>query len=276
MELLILVCIIILFFSFLASSAEAALFSATPLQIEKMHGAKLSGAARLKNNKEKIQDSISAIVFLNNFANIAGSIIVGTLAGALFDHFWLGVFSAAFTFIIIFFGEIVPKLVGERFSSGYGRATAGIVYFIRILFKPMIFFVQVLTKPFGKSSESYQITRDEITLLAQLGRRHGAIQESEDRLIRQVIRLNDIPARDIMTPRTVVFALQADKTLQEVASDLYGASVSRIPVYEEDIDDVVGIVHIRDLLVALAKREGGKPCGSSLRMFHSSPRTGAR
>jgi CBS domain containing-hemolysin-like protein len=258
MLLLIIICLVILVLSFLASSAEAALFSVSQLQIEKMAESGAHGVQRLKRNKEKIQDSIIAIVFLNNVANVAGSILVGSLAGELFHDYWLGAFSAGFTMIIIFFGEIAPKVVGERFAAPYARATSGFVRLLRMIFKPFIAFTGFITSPIAADGSTGRVSEEEITLLAHLGHRHGAIQESEQRMINRVFQLNDIPARDIMTPRTVVFAFQADNTLAEIASVLYTASVSRIPVYEEDLDDIVGIVHIRDILAALAKDQGSR------------------
>jgi CBS domain containing-hemolysin-like protein len=265
MFLLILLSLIILVLSFLASSAEAALFSVSQVQIERMSETGGHPIHHLKRNKEKIQDSIIAIVFLNNIANIAGSILVGSLAGELFKDVWLGVFSGGFTLVVILFGEIAPKIVGERFAAPYARLTAGFVRLLRLLFKPFIVFVRFITRPIASKVDAGLVSEEEITLLAHLGQRHGAIQESEQRMINRVFQLNDIPARDIMTPRTVVFALQADKTLADVADALYHASVSRIPLYEDDLDDIIGIVHIRDLLAALAKNQDHR----SLREFVS-------
>ena len=256
MILLLIICLIILLLSFFASSTEASLFSVTRLQIEKMTASKLKGAHALMHNKEKIQDSIIAIVFLNNFSNIAGSILVGYLAGDLFKDYSLAAFSTGFTLLIIFFGEIAPKVLGERFAGPYGRMTAGGIRILRLIFKPMIVITRLITKPFGSSLNRDHISEEEITLLAHMGHRHGAIQESEQRMINRVFELNDIPARDIMTPRTVVFALHANKTLADIAEQLYSASVSRIPVYDEDLDDIIGIVLIRDILSALAKDQG--------------------
>jgi CBS domain containing-hemolysin-like protein len=258
MLLLIIVCLTILILSFLASSTEASLFSVSQLQIEKMIESQVNGARQLKRNKEKIQDSIIAIVFLNNVSNVAGSILVGSLAGELFHDYWLGVFSGLFTLVIIFFGEIAPKVVGERFAAPYARATSGFVRVLRIGFKPFIAFTRLITRPIASDESTTVVSEDEITLLAHLGHRHGAIQESEQRMINRVFQLNDIPARDIMTPRTVVFALQADRTLQEIAGEIYSTFVSRIPVYEEDLDDITGIVHLRDILSALAKGQGAR------------------
>lgn len=258
MSLLIIVCLIIVVLSFLASSTEAALFSVSQLQIEKMVEDRARGAMRLKRTKEQIQNSIIAIVVLNNIANIAGSILVGSLAGELFNDFRLGVFSAGFTFLIILLGEIAPKIVGERYAGPYARSMAGFVGILRLVFKPFIALTALITRPIASSVTSMRVSEEEITLLAHIGHRHGAIQESEQRMINSVFQLNDIPARDIMTPRTVVFALHADASLAEIANDLYSASVSRIPIYEENLDDIIGIVHIRDILSALAKDQGSR------------------
>ncbi len=257
MTILILICLLILFVSFMASSMEAALFSVTPVQIEQMLTQRKRSAARLKKNKQDIRDSIIAVVILNNLANIAGSIIVGAMAVEIFGDLWVGIFSGALTFAIILFGEVVPKTIGERHAVGYALSTASFVWYLRIILRPIIFLINLLIRPFGFSTDAEtRVSEEEITVLAQLGQRHGNILETEHKLIRRVFQLDDILARDIMTPRTVVFALQADSSLEQAAEQLYKASVSRIPIYEEDLDDIVGVAHIRDLLAALSKGKG--------------------
>lgn len=256
MTLLIIVSLVILVLSFIASSTEAALFTVTPVQVEKLCAEKRRGAQRLRENKKRIQNSIIAIVFLNNIANVAGSIIVGSIAAEIFSDVWIGVYSGAFTLMIILLGEIAPKVMGERFAMSYARATAELVFYLRVLFRPLTFITQVITKPLTRRQDSTQASEEEIRLLARIGHKEGAIQESENQLIHRVFQLNDILARDIMTPRTVVFALQADRALASLAGELFKAHVSRIPVYNENLDDIIGVAHIRDLLTALARGEG--------------------
>jgi CBS domain containing-hemolysin-like protein len=259
MTILILISVLILLLSFLASSMEAALFSVSPMQIERMVELRLRGAVQLKKNKTDIQESVIAIVILNNLANIAGSIAVGALAIEVFGELWVGVFSGILTFVIILFGEVVPKTIGERHAATYGRYTAPIVWSLRVLFIPVIFLINLLIRPFGSSVDSgTRMSEEEITVLARMSKKHGNILETEDKLIHRVFELDDILARDIMTPRTVVFALPADSTLEEAAEQLYKASVSRIPIFEHDLDGIVGVAHIRDLLAALARGRGAR------------------
>lgn len=259
MTLLIILSLLIMLLSFLASSTEASLFSVSHIQIEQQVERGKPGAEILQSNKDNIQESIVAIVILNNMANIAGSIAVGAVAVEVFGDIWVGVFSAILTFIIIVLGEVVPKTIGERYAVEYARHTARMVLFLRIVFKPLILLINLLIKPFGLSTVlKMEPDEEEIKILARLSRRHGNILESESRLIRRVFQLDDILARDIMTPRTVVFALRASLRLEEAAEDLYRASVSRIPIYGEDLDDIVGVAHIRDLLAALARGRGLK------------------
>lgn len=259
MILLTVLCIAILLLSFIASSIEAALFSVSLVEIEQMIERRKSGALLLRTNKEDIQESIIAVVIMNNLANIAGSIIVGAIAIDVFSDFWVGVFSAALTFMIILLGEVVPKTLGERHAAEYARHTARFVYVLRLIFKPIILLINLLIKPFGITTEAKtKMDEDEIKVLARLSHKHGNILDIESQLIRRVFQLDDIMARDIMTPRTVVFALEASLRLDEVVDQLYRASVSRIPIFEEDLDNIVGIAHIRDLLSATARGKGQK------------------
>lgn len=259
MTLLILSIVVILLLSFLASSMEAALFTVSMVRIEQMCDRSLKGSLRLKSNKEKIQDSIIALVVLNNLANIAGSILVGSIAGDLLSSVWLGVFSGGLTFVIIFAGEIVPKTIGEQHAESYARHTAGIVFFLRKGFFPVVALLRWLVRPVSGGNEGReQASEEEITLMARLGHREGTILESENQLIRRVFELNDIAARDIMTPRTVVHALQADLRLDEAAAEIFKTSFSRLPVYEDDLDTVIGVVFTRALLTGLSKNHGDR------------------
>ncbi|MDH7514904.1 MAG: hemolysin family protein [Bacteroidota bacterium] len=260
MEALLAVGFLILTFSFLASSAEAALFTVSPLQVERLCRDKRKGAQSLRRNKEHISDSIIAIVILNNLSNITGSVLIGNIAGEMFGDVALGVFTGIFTFLIILAGEIVPKTIGERYAEKYALRTAWFVGMLRVAFAPFVALIRGMLIPLGGGTTPHnRVSEDEITLLAHIGRRHGTILDSEDRLIRNVFRLNDIIARDIMTPRTVIFALPAKKSLADAAADLFAASVSRIPLYEEDLDTITGVAHIRDLLSALARGLGDRP-----------------
>ncbi|MCB2203919.1 hemolysin family protein [bacterium] len=274
MVALLLISVGILALSFLASSMEAALFSVTAIQIEQMVEKGERGALRLRANKENIRDSIVAIVILNNLSNIAGSIIVGALAVDVFGDLWVGVFSAILTFVIILLGEVVPKTIGERNAASYARHTAVIVTVLRILFYPFVLIINLMTRPVGGSEDaSRQLSEDEITVLARLSHRDGNILDMENKLIRHVFQLDDIMARDIMTPRTVVFALRADETLDEVRHELFKASVSRIPIFGEDMDDILGLAHIRDLLAALAKGKGQRRMSEFAVEVHYVPDT---
>jgi CBS domain containing-hemolysin-like protein len=259
MTIFILISVLILVISFLASSMEAALFTVTQVQIEEMVEKRKRWAMGLRKNKEEIRESIIAIVILNNVANIAGSIAVGAMAVELIGELLVGVFSGVLTFIIILFGEVVPKTFGERNAAEYARVMSPVISTLRFICAPLILLIKFLTRPFGGSSESgMRISEEHITFLSKLSHRHGAILEAEDKLIRRVFQLDDTLARDIMTPRTVVFALPAASTLEAAAEQLFQASVSRIPLYGESLDDIVGVAHIRDLLAVLAKGKGGR------------------
>ena len=187
MIILAVLCILILLLSFIASSMEAALFTVRPVEIEQMIERKLPGARRLKNNKEEIHDSIIAIVILNNLSNITGSVVVGTMAVRLFDQLWVGIFSALLTFAIILLGEVVPKTLGEKNAASYARKTAGIVFSLRVMLKPVIVLIKALARPMqGHGNEQKPVAEDEITILAGMGHREGSILPAENKLIQNI------------------------------------------------------------------------------------------
>jgi CBS domain containing-hemolysin-like protein len=260
MTLLLILSLVILLLSFLASSTEAALFSVSNIEVERMSRRGTPAAARMRRNKERIHDAIIALVVLNNLANIAGSILVGVLAAHVFSSVGVGIFSAALTLVIIVVGEIIPKVIGERYAAPYALHMSGFIAVVRNAFRPVVFMLDLLVRPFRDTGENAQrVTEEEFATMVDMSLEDGAILASEDQLIRRVLQLDTILAGNIMTPRTVVFALQADQTLGEAASALYQAAVSRIPLYGQDLDDIVGVAHIRDLLSALARGKGDRP-----------------
>ena len=113
-----------------------------------------------------------------------------------------------------------------------------------------------MTTPFTKKSK--MVSEEEIRILSHLGHLEGSIEKDEQEMIQKVFRLNDLSAKDIMTPRTVIEAFEADKTLRELENEIYSVSHSRLPVFNEDLDDIVGICHQRNLLIALGKDQKDK------------------
>lgn len=253
MTQLIIAVLVVLVASGLASGIEAALFAVNYSKVLAAVEKKQSGALALKRLKEHMRIPIMTIVVINNIANIVGSIVIGAIAADVLGSTWLGVFSAVLTFLIIVFSEIIPKTVAEVHAERIALSVARPILILSNILRPVTLIVELFTRPFSPTAESMTTSEDEIRVLARIGRQEGVIDRDESRMIQHVFRLDDITAWDMMTPRADVDALSGEKTVREVRDEVLAYTHSRLPVYDGDLDNIVGVVHIRFLLEALAK-----------------------
>ena len=245
--------------SALASGTEAALFAIPQSKVMTLVQEKRRGSKALHKVKENMARPIMAIVIINNIANIIGSIAVGAIAEANFGHHHdipvVGIISGILTFLVILFAEIIPKTVGESRHVQVSLFTAPFVLFLTKIFFPIIWMTETLTLPISKllGSKPSVTSEEEILALTELGRKSGVIEERESDLIQRVFELNDVTAWDMMTPLARVDALDMNKTLSEVKAEVMSFTHTRIPVYDESINHIMGVVHVGDLLKAMAE-----------------------
>ena len=238
------------------SATEAALFS-TPINKAKiLSSQKKRGASHLLRIKKDMRPTITVLVVFTNIFNIAGSIFVGSIAADVFGSASIGVFSAILTFLVIVFAEIIPKSIGEFFATPISLLLSRPLFYLTKIFSPLIYLIEILTGPLPKKKKT--ISEEEIRSLSNIGFLEGAIEKDEKEMIHRVFLLNDLLAKDVMTPRTVVTAFEGDKKLKELEDEIYSLSHSRIPVYKENLDNIIGICHQRELLIAFSKGDKDK------------------
>ncbi len=255
--LLLLYVVLALFFSFLCSVAEATLLSITPSYIAGLRDTNPKKAEQLRRLKEdNIDQSLAAILTVNTIAHTVGAIGAGSKATAVFGSAWFGVFSVVMTLLILFLSEIVPKTLG----AVYWRQLAGMTgFFVNLLIKsmyPLIVISEKLTKLISGGKKLHDFSRDEFVAMAGIGREQGMINDRESKIIRNLFLFKSVEASTVMTPRIVVSALQKDLTVEQALSDPAKALFSRLPIYSNDMDSVVGFVLREDLLVAKSLGQG--------------------
>lgn len=233
------------------SCLEAAFFTVSLAQAKLLKQQSKTGAKALVLVKENIQHTIITLVILSNAITIIGSIFVGFVAAHLYGNEVIGIISSVLTALIILFGELLPKLLGENYSKPIALLFAPFVYILTKLFSPITYIVERIMRGFMKRGKI--ISEDELKMLSEMGQQEGSIEKDEQELIHRVFTLNDLTARDIMTPRTVIEALPAGKTTREIAVVITHKPYSRYPVFDETIDKIVGVVQTSKLLTALAK-----------------------
>lgn len=271
---LAIVVLIIIIGSAVCSGAEAALLSVPLLKAKQLTQTRPSPSAiALLSIRQRISRPLATIVVLNNIFNIVGSLIVGRLAAVQLDSVGLGIFSAALTFCIILFGEILPKTIGERYAETIGLLVAIPVRAITLVFAPVIWLLEHITAPLTKGSKGPITDEAEIKLLTMLGYQEGLIEDDEAEMIDRVFRLNDLKAADIMTPRVAITFISGEAVLQEIQGEIISSQHTRILVIGENLDHVVGVALKAELLTALVQGHGEAKIKDIMRQVHYVPDT---
>lgn len=240
------------FVSMFCSVAEAALYSMSWADIEKLKDSGSKSAALLHKLRTNVDEPITAILTLNTCAHTAGAAVAGWAWANLYGKETLWLFTLVFTVIILVFTEILPKTFGVVYSDRIAPPLARPLEALVWLFKPIIAIMGVLSRMVSRKEVGPDHTEDDIRAIVSLTRRSGVIKPYEEQSIRNILALDSKTVERIMTPRTVVFSLPADMTVVEAREMQPDWPHSRIPVYENDPEDIVGVVYRRQVLEALA------------------------
>ena len=234
--------------SFLCSLLESIILSITHSHVAVLAKTGSKAGRLLENMKENINKPLAAILTVNTVANVVGAAGVGAQAMKLFGSEWVAILSGLLTLCILIFSEIIPKTLG----TVYWRPLAGpAVYMIRgliYLTYPFVFLSNYFSKIFASENHQQKVSRQEVVAMAEMGEDEGSIREKESDIIENLFNLNDVVAEDVMTPRSVVFALQKDSTVGDVVEEHTPIAFSRIPIFDKDMDDILGFIHRYDLV----------------------------
>jgi CBS domain containing-hemolysin-like protein len=259
MTALILVAVGIVLISFLCSIMEAALYSIPPSRVESLLRQGNRGAKRLAKLRSDIDKPISAILILNTLANSAGAVVAGAIAAQVLGSHLIGLFTAVLTLIILMLGEIAPKTLGAVHASVIAPRIAFLIEFLVFILWPLLLLTRGLTRLLRTGEPAHAASEEDILAMAHLGVSKGALLPEELRWVTNALKLNDITARDIMTPRTVVYSLPTDLPLDLVEAHSAHWTHSRLPLVKDDHpDQVEGMILRRDVFDALVagKTEG--------------------
>lgn len=252
LELWAVVAVVILVSAF-CSTCEAALYSVPQSYIETLVSNNSQAGRVLRSMREKVDRPITAILTLNTIANTAGAAVAGALAARAFGAEWLVTFSALFTLAILFFSEVIPKTVGVVYSRPIAVLLALPLQLLVIAFMPVIWISGLATRAIARAAPQNEVNPEEIVVMARLGQKAGAIDEGELAVIQNILSVRTRTVREIMTPRSVVFTLDADATIEETGKSERLYFHSRVPVYVGNRDEIVGVVYRRDILAAIAE-----------------------
>ncbi|NES87322.1 MAG: HlyC/CorC family transporter [Moorea sp. SIO2B7] len=248
---IIVVVLVVLFGSAICAATETALFSVSTIKVRQLAQSKNSAAVALLAIRKKMNRPIATIVILNNIFNIVGSIVIGSLAADVLGDTWLGFFSGVLTFLIIVFGEIIPKTLGERYADNLALLVAIPVTGLTFIFTPLVWVMEKITAPFTEGKQKLTTNEAEIKFLARIGYQEGVIEDDEAKMIERVFGLNDMTAANLMTPRVTTTYLHGNSTLAESKEDIINSQHTRILIIEDSIDKVIGVALKHELLAAM-------------------------
>lgn len=243
----IVVLIVLLVLSGFFSSAETALFSISTTKARHLAKRKDKSFALIKKMKEDPHKLLSTILIGNNIVNVGASALATSITINIVSSNAVGLATGIMTFFILVFGEVFPKSIATRNNILIARIVIFPIYWLSVLFYPIVIFLNFIPKLTGKIKKTPIVTEEELMTFVEVVEEEGEIKEEEKELIHNIFEFDDINASEIMTPRADMFIIEADEKLQ--LEKIVKSGFTRIPVIDGDIDHVIGILNIKDLFV---------------------------
>ena len=278
MGLLIFYGILSIFFSFLCSILEAVLLSVTPTFIKVKKSEGKAYASGLEHLKQDVDKPLIAILTLNTIAHTVGAILVGVQAKVAYvdlygtrtrsifgieftEDLMVGVVSTVMTILILVASEIIPKTIGATYWKQLANFTTKSLNILiwPLKYSGILWLLQLTTRLIGgKGHKGSVLSREDFSAMAQIAHDEGVFEESESTVIKNLMSFKDVPVKDIMTPRTVMKIEDAARPIEEFFMENTNLRFSRIPVYEDGPDNIVGLVLKDDIFKEMAFNKGDK------------------
>ena len=241
------------------SGLEVALVGVRKSKVVQLFNEGKKGAKALHKLKMNPSWMMSSVNLGNNLVNVGASALATSLAIRLFGDDGLGIAVGVMTFLILVFGEITPKTYCNANASKVAIKNSRILLIFGYVFFPIVWIFEIITKGMikltGSSDMPPGLTEDEIKEVVEQGYKDKAIEKQESQLVHGALNFDDIVIRTVMTPRTKMFKLNSKMMLFEALPEINKSGFSRIPVFADNADQIVGIVHIRDVLKKLEGNE---------------------
>lgn len=214
-----------------------------------IHLAKEKGIVNslIKKMKDDPHKLLSTILIGNNVVNVGASAIATAIAINLVSNNAVGIATGVMTFLILIFGEIFPKSIATRNNILIAKIVIIPLYWLSIIFGPIIWFLNFIPKITGKIKKKPKVTEEELMTMVEVVEEEGEIKEEEKKFIHNIFEFDDTNASEIMTPRADMFVINADE--EHDLEEIIKSGFTRIPVIEENIDHIIGILHIKDLFM---------------------------
>lgn len=258
---LLLAVVVLIILSMIFSSSESAFLSINRLRIRFLRSKKDRGAIRVGRLLDRKEQLLNTVLVGNNIVNIAITALLTSLALQLFGSSGVGIATLASTVVLLIFGEITPKTVGSRHPEPVAFLFSGLISFSMKLLSPLVFvfsgFARLASRALGiKSNQKIvSFTEDEIKNFIDVGEEEGVLEQDEKRMMHRVFRFTDLAAKDIMVPRTKIVAISLTASYHSIIELAQQSRLSRFPVYRQNLDDIVGVLYIKDMMFYQGKSD---------------------
>ena len=243
MDLLILYFLLAVVISFICSVLESVLLSVNMPYISVLEKTKPQVGALLKSHKVSINISIASILIINTIANTLGAAAVGAQAESVYGTGAVFYVSIILTFAILFLSEIIPKTIGATYWKTLAPTSAYIIRFLIWITYPIILMTLFVTRRISKDDEGMSLTKAELIQSTLMSEDEGVLDEKESDVIENILKLDSIKIEEILTPRTVVFALDGNRIIADIVKNEPAIfKFSRVPVFDGNIEKITGMV----------------------------------
>jgi len=247
--------VICLILSGFFSGAEIAFFSITETRLHTMVEEKKRAAELALYLRQNPQRLLSTILIGNNVVNLAAASLVSIVTFQYFGSEGVAVATGVLTIFILLFGEIVPKTLCAKHAGTAVQILSHPIYWVEKLFSPLLYILEpfILKLTGGRGLTVPFVTEEELLVMLEAGGKAGVLETEEVRMIKNVFEFTDLTAEDVMTPRNYMFGLNGELTLEDTKEELFKATHSRIPVFQENLDNITGILYRHHALKELAQ-----------------------
>ncbi len=235
------------------SGAEIAMFSVSTLSVKHLMEKGKKGAKTLYKLKSDPNRLLITALVGNNLVNIGAAAYATKLAIGTFGSAGVGIATGIMTLLILVFGEVFPKSYATSKAAKISLKLAGFIYFFSILFFPIVALLNVALKKFVKHQVVPRISEDELKVFVRASKEEGSIKQIEAEMINNIFEFDETTVGEIMTPRLDMFCLDADKSISEVKDKIKSTKHTRIPIYLNKLDNIIGVVHMREIMQMLAE-----------------------
>ncbi len=264
MTSIVLVTLLVLVISFVTSLMEAVILSVNQAFVALAVEKKRPYGLLLEHLLEKIDRPLSAILTVNTINNVVGSSAIAYHVQQLYGETILAVYSGTLSLLFLVFCEVIPKSIGSTYWKKFAPFAAYVIQAMIFIVYPAVAAIEFVGRSFKARHESPEMTRDELIMTAQIGAEEGTIKTKESNIIKNLLMLDKIYVADIMTPRTVLFALEDIETVDDVVEKYKPIRFSRIPVFHENLDNIIGMTSRYKILEALSHDEHHRTIGELL------------